>query len=529
MGHVLTTAPAANTQTLSSDSQTPDSYMKVYYEWEKEYLSELAEKMQGQSKRDFWRNSKSDNAATIYESGMDYIKDAREAALEEADRIREQSVIRSSMQGLQEARPNLYSAAQTGSATLSELKDLDTILSSTRPKQDDTWQRWLHGGASAYGALSASEKQAYIDRGFVKSDGKIDRTRVIEDIAGKEFLASKQRALAPVTNITNTQKSESAYATELGKSEAQHVAARLKRVLHSGALTEVEGRLNDINRAIKIVGTGQFKTGPTAPARLWIQRFIDDTFGKGLRMNPDGNPDLEATREQRELIRSIKDKLVGQHGAITNVALGEQLKMIGENLGLGYLSKTKGAISDREMALFMNIGFNLSKSPEGNLRILNILKRSHEKQLAEREVTIQLLRDIDDGKVKVNGETITNLSQLPYIKYTLYMAENFASKWGFNPESGVGSIITPDDVSAALALANEQAAGAGTDGIELPTLAGWKVEKEIANSLDRPDGGGVLVLEETPDPICTASGFCVVIRTGEDGVKRAYKVNREGN
>ena len=87
MGHVLTTAPAANTRTDAVDSQTPDSYMKVYYDWEKEYLEELAEKMKGQSKRDFWRNSKSDNAATIYKSGMAYIKDAREAALDEADRI----------------------------------------------------------------------------------------------------------------------------------------------------------------------------------------------------------------------------------------------------------------------------------------------------------------------------------------------------------------------------------------------------------------------------------------------------------
>ena len=245
-------------------------------------------------------------------------------------------------------------------------------------------------------------------------------------------------------------------------------------------------------------------------------------------MNPNGDPDLEATKEQRALIRSIKDGLIGKHGSITNVALGEQLKMIGENLGLGYLSKTKGAISDREMALFMNIGFNLSKSPDGNLRILNILKRSHEKQLAEREVTIQLLKEIDEGKIKVNGETITNLSQLPYIKYTLYMAKHFASKWGFNPETGVGSIITPDDVSAALAVEDEQVQGAGTDGIELPSVAGWKIGKEIVNSSNRPDAA-ILKLEELPEPTCTSNGdYCVIIRTGEDGIKRAYRVSKEG-
>ena len=532
MGHVLTketTAPT-NMSDSSGFEQTSENYMSTYYEWEKEYLSELADKMQGQSKRDFWRNSKKDHSSMIYESGMDYIKDAREAALAEADKIREQSVIRAGMEGLQDIRPHLYEASQTGGATLSELKDLDSILGTTRPKKDDTWERWLHGAASSYNQLTEAEKSTYKSNGFTKekASGEIvlDRSRIIEDIAGKEFLLSKQRSLAPEVNVTNTQKAENAYSVGIGKISADAVGKRINRVLHSGSLVETEGLLADVNQALKIVGSGQFKTGPTAPARLWLQRFIDDTFGKGLRMNPDGDPDLVATKDQRQLIRSMKEGLLGKYGAITNVALGEQLKMIGENLGLGYLSKTKGAISDKEMSLFMNIGFNISKSPEGNIRILNILKRTYEKALAERTVTIQLYKDLDTGKLKRNGEVVRTVAELGNIGYTLYMAEHFASKWGYDPETGIGSIITPDDVAAALAMENVEVAGAGTDGIELPTLAGWKIGSEVANSIDTPDAVA-LSLKELPEPTCTATGFCIIVRKGEDGVKRVYQVHQE--
>lgn len=83
-----------------------------------------------------------------------------------------------------------------------------------------------------------------------------------------------------------------------------------------------------------------------------------------------------------------------QLGLSDDVGLGEALQAIGVDFALEAVQKTKGAITDREMALFASTAPGLSRTTEGNILLIDLRQRMND--LARKEAKLQ--RDYIKGK-----------------------------------------------------------------------------------------------------------------------------------
>lgn len=82
-------------------------------------------------------------------------------------------------------------------------------------------------------------------------------------------------------------------------------------------------------------------------------------------------------------------------GDVEGVKNYEQLQGILGNQVFDYIHRTKGAISDKEMATFQNYSANAAKSPEGNKAILRALIKAKERDIELGSLINQMRKDRD--------------------------------------------------------------------------------------------------------------------------------------
>ena len=242
----------------------------------------------------------------------------------------------------------------------------------------------------------------YLDRQKKKQEDAVN-VKAIEEILG----VSEGEAKAILKNPAV----QALYKEKL-KAEADVEAAKLKAIGGaSGTMTLTESELNKMYPRTEfdytIIGTGQSPTGEATFTVKNISPFQppEGQFDASLYDRVLGSviPDTrEATTRIQRADSGIK---LLEKGVKTG--FGEQLKMQAKNLGqtifgldvdisdqelfrstveptlLDFISRTKGAVSDREFATFGDWSAGISKTPQGNIKILKFFKK-----LAEREVAV---------------------------------------------------------------------------------------------------------------------------------------------
>ena len=242
----------------------------------------------------------------------------------------------------------------------------------------------------------------YLDRQKKKQEDAVN-VKAIEEILG----VSEGEAKAILKNPAV----QALYKEKL-KAEADVEAAKLKAIGGaSGTMTLTESELNKMYPRTEfdytIIGTGQSPTGEATFTVKNISPFQppEGQFDASLYDKVLG-PAIPDTREATTRIQRADSgiKLL-EKGVKTG--FGEQLKMQAKNLGqtifgldvdisdqelfrstveptlLDFISRTKGAVSDREFATFGDWSAGISKTPQGNIKILKFFKK-----LAEREVAV---------------------------------------------------------------------------------------------------------------------------------------------
>ena len=514
--------------TTSMDGQsfpmTPENYMKVYYEWEKEYLDDLAVKMEAQSKKDFWRVGAGDNASAMYESGLKHIKKAREEAKAESLRLGERAAIEATFTGdLATARPHLTAASEY--ATLDQLKDLDTIIGSTRGKDDPTWNRYLEAGRAQYYRLTDEEKATYTELGLTTED------QIVNDLAGKILLAEKQKPLAypPAPGVEAESAYQKAVLTAMGKKAGEWLAI----VYDNDTIPNSVNKLSGINTAIDLLESGKFKTGPTTEIRMGVQRWVSDIFGGTIYkdtdvIGPDGKPiqepDLPRTAIARRLLRQFKTQAFGDPRKQTMLALGEYIQNVTREIGLGKISMTKGAISDKEMKLFLELGPHLSKSTAGNLLLLKMMRNVYNRSLARQTAVFGLYDKLQEG-FEWGGKKYHTVATLPPEALVKYFVQNYAMKWIENDE-GVGGVWKEDMVDEAKDIRDNltgtvepNVLSTDPDGVAIPGNQEW-----IRTGDTYVGSSALYSMSDFSEPVCFGSPPKCIIKEG--GV--FYVVKKKG-
>ena len=482
---------------------TPENYMKVYYEWEKEYLDDLAVQMEAQSKKDFWRVGAGDNASAMYESGLKHIKKAREEAKEEALRLGERAAIEATFTGDFAAEsPHLPAASEY--ATIDQRRDLDAIISSTRPTEDATWNRYLQAGWSQLRRLTATEKAAYTAMGLTTDE------QIVEQLAGEILLAEKQRPLSHPP--AEGSKGESAYEVEVGKKVGQAAGDWMAMVFDNDAIPAAVNKLSGINTAIELLETGKFTTGPTTEIRVGVQKWIQDIFGGTIR-GPDGEPDLPKTAIARRLLRQFKEQAFGDPNKQTMVALAEYVQNVTREIGLGKISMTKGAISDKEMKLFLELGPHLSKSVGGNLLLLKMMRNVYNREIARQRTVVNLYKKLGEG-FDWGGKKYYTIATLPPEAAALYFVENYANQWLEN-DQGIGGVWKQDDIQKAYDIRDNitesepQVQSTNPDGVVIPGNQEW-----IRTGDTYIGSAEIYAMPDFTEPVCFGSPPKCIVKEG---------------
>ena len=115
--------------------------------------------------------------------------------------------------------------------------------------------------------------------------------------------------------------------------------------------------LQKASLALRLLDQGVLQTGPTAPVRMSIKRFVYDMFS--------GSTD----QTQQQLMAGL------ELGAV------DFFDVISKLFGARNISMTKGAVSDREMAIFMSMGPQLIKTPQGNKILLQIIQNTAQRKI----------------------------------------------------------------------------------------------------------------------------------------------------
>jgi hypothetical protein len=156
--------------------------------------------------------------------------------------------------------------------------------------------------------------------------------------------------------------------------------------------------------AIKLLDLGVLQTGPTAPTKLTIKKFVYDMFAGSTDEN------------QQKYMMGLE------------IQGAEFFDVIAKLFGARNISMTKGAVSDREMAIFMSMGPQLIKSIPGNRLLLQIIQNS-----AQRKID---LYNVAEEFRKTHGVTAESSKLwLDYVR-----GHELTKKWQAD-EQGFGGII----------------------------------------------------------------------------------------
>ena len=109
--------------------------------------------------------------------------------------------------------------------------------------------------------------------------------------------------------------------------------------------------------ALKLLEDGVLATGPTAPTKMAIKRFTFDLFSGSTN------------ESQQALLAGLE------------LGAADFFDVISKLFGARNISMTKGAVSDREMAIFMSMGPQLIKSVPGNKMLLKIIQNTAQRKI----------------------------------------------------------------------------------------------------------------------------------------------------
>lgn len=156
------------------------------------------------------------------------------------------------------------------------------------------------------------------------------------------------------------------------KKQSQIIGATLGAVFSDSVKASKDAHVNK-NRVAR--GRQLLKgvtTGATQPAAQLFKKYARDL-----------GVDLKALR--------IKD----------DTPAADAIQAITVDFALDAVQRTKGAISDKEMALFIKSAAGLSKSPEGNQLLLDVIERNADLAILSGQFTRQYMKE-HDGKLDVD-------------------------------------------------------------------------------------------------------------------------------
>jgi hypothetical protein len=289
-----------------------------------------------------------------------------------------------------------------------------------------------------------------------------DKDAFVQQRAAEIMLAQKQKpnAVGPQSKaaelIEVTQVKDMLKASQIDVSAAE--ADRQKATL-----------------SLQLINEGIIQTGPTAPIRMTIKRWAHDMF------SGSGDP------TQQQLMAGL------ELGAYDFFDVFSKLS------GARNISLTKGAVSDREMGVFMSMAPQLIKTPQGNRILLEIIQNS-----AAREID---LSTVSEEFRKLHGHTVESAK----LWMSFVRDHPLMQKWSSDAE-GFGGIIPREMWTQFEGLIR----GSNVSGLADP--GGYNITENVITS--EKEGWEFLTnFNDTEKPIFVP---------GEDGADGSWWIVRNG-
>ena len=313
-------------------------------------------------------------------------------------------------------RPILSQAARDG-ATVSQLGTINSIVQDTYGRDGETMRQALFIAEQYYNNMLPEEIQQYTDQGVGKQE-------IINQKAAELISEWKMKPASQV--ILNEAVTDNAFQKEMGKGLAAKPIAVYTDPdkIYANAGADVQR----MDYAINLLETGAVETGPLTTPWLTVMRFINQAFAGG-------------SDEQRKTMMDRKrraSKLTDM-----NMRDAEYLDSLFTLLGARNIQLTKGNVTEREMLMFLRIAPELSKTTDGNIMLLKVLRNMNLKLLDYHSAAYQYLEQHGDPKSGTH--------------WAAYMRNNpLVQKWAPNKE-GIGGVIPQEYWDAAMATEEPRA------------------------------------------------------------------------
>lgn len=224
--------------------------------------------------------------------------------------------------------------------------------------------------------------------------------------------------------------------------------------------------LQKASLALRLLDQGVLQTGPTAPVRMAIKRFVYDMFS--------GSTD----ETQQQLMAGL------ELGAV------DFFDVISKLFGARNISMTKGAVSDREMAIFMSMGPQLIKTPQGNKILLQIIQNT-----AQRKID---LYNVSEEFRKQHGHSVESAK----LWMSFVRDHPLMKKWQTD-DQGFGGVIPREMWTQYEGLLRDE----NVSGLADP--GGYTLTENVVTA-DKEGWGFLADMDDTEGPIAVGSSWWIV-------------------
>jgi hypothetical protein len=200
--------------------------------------------------------------------------------------------------------------------------------------------------------------------------------------------------------------------------------------------SNAQADLDRIKLSIALLESGNIQTGPLTKPWLSTMRMVNQVFGGG---NESQVSKIFDARKQ-SIMRNANNKQLADY---------EFFDSLSTLLGARLIQLTKGNVTEREMLMFLRIAPELSKTPEGNLILLKILRNMNQKIVEYQQAARRYMAE--NGFPSDGAAWMTWMQQQPEV-----------TRW-LGDEQGLGGIIEREWYD--LAIKNEEP----REGIPMPT------------------------------------------------------------
>lgn len=236
---------------------------------------------------------------------------------------------------------------------------------------------------------NANKKQSYVTIEYIDNDGNKQTTRKADTNANaaeiNELLSKYQGKIVEPIKITQEIGGVTAIDEEIIKNIGKNVAAYNEKAVAAGATVE---QVNYARNQATQLGPENF--GPTETAFLGMRQLADE-LGFGELFNIDS----------------------------TDLGRKTALNQLSMNFTMGIVSQTKGAISNKEMELFIQAAPTLGSTYEGFMEQIRLLEK-----LATRDLQFntEYLKELN--RLNKEGKNATEISA-SLAEFELNFQKNF--------------------------------------------------------------------------------------------------------